>query len=304
MDYGLSTQKIPMNIAVYGRPFNDQAVIPFIQQVFDSLSLHSVDVYIHQQLFNYLKDKIDLTPYHILSDGDKIKGFIDAFITLGGDGTLLDMVSVIRDSCVPVIGINFGRLGFLASVNKSDIAGAIHAVVNKQYTLDSRGLLMVESEMNILGMDNFALNDITIHKRDDSAMITTNMFLDGEFLNSYWGDGIIIATATGSTAYSLSCGGPIIFPESNSIVVTPVSPHNLNVRPIVLPESSVLSFEVESRNANYILSCDSKTEVIDKPMRFKVQKANFELNLIRLNNESYLSTLRNKLLWGLDARNY
>ncbi|MFD2873931.1 NAD kinase [Mucilaginibacter ximonensis] len=293
-----------MKIAVYGRPFNDQAVIPFIQQVFDSLSLHSVDVYIHQQLFNYVKDKIDLTPYHILGDGDKIKGFIDAFITLGGDGTLLDMVSVIRDSCVPVIGINFGRLGFLASVNKSDIAGAIHAVVNKQYTLDSRGLLMVESEMNILGMDNFALNDITIHKRDDSAMITTNMFLDGEFLNSYWGDGIIIATATGSTAYSLSCGGPIIFPESNSIVVTPVSPHNLNVRPIVLPESSVLSFEVESRGANYILSCDSKTEVIDKPMRFKVQKASFELNLIRLNNESYLSTLRNKLLWGLDARNY
>jgi NAD+ kinase len=135
-------------------------------------------------------------------------------------------------------------------------------------------------------------------------MITTNMFLDGEFLNSYWGDGIIIATATGSTAYSLSCGGPIIFPESNSIVVTPVSPHNLNVRPIVLPDSSVLSFEVESRSANYILSCDSKTEVIDKTMRFKVQKAGFELNLIRLNNESYLSTLRNKLLWGIDARNY
>jgi len=293
-----------MKIAVYGRPFNDQAVIPFIQQVFDSLSLHSVDVYIHHQLYNYLNHKIDLSPYHVLNEGDKIKGFIDAFITLGGDGTLLDMVSVIRDSHVPVIGINFGRLGFLASVNKSDIAAAIHAVVNKQYTLDGRGLLMVESEMKILGMDNFALNDITIHKRDDSAMITTNMFLDGEFLNSYWGDGIIIATATGSTAYSLSCGGPIIFPESNSIVVTPVSPHNLNVRPIVLPDSSVLSFEVESRSANYILSCDSKTEVIDKTMRFKVQKAGFELNLIRLNNESYLSTLRNKLLWGIDARNY
>ncbi|WP_214071607.1 NAD kinase [Mucilaginibacter sp. dw_454] len=293
-----------MKIAVYGRPFNDQAVMPFIQQVFDSLSLHSVEIYVHHQLNNYLVDKINTGTYNILNEGDNIKGVIDAFITLGGDGTLLDMVSVIRDSCVPVIGINFGRLGFLASVNKTDIAAAIHAVVNHQYTLDGRGLLSVESEMNILGMDNFALNDITIHKRDDSAMITTSMFLDGEFLNSYWGDGIIIATATGSTAYSLSCGGPIIFPESNSIVVTPVSPHNLNVRPIVLPESSVLSFEVDSRGANYILSCDSKTEVIDKPMRFKVQKASFELNLIRLNNESYLSTLRNKLLWGLDARNY
>ncbi len=302
MVYGL--KESPMKIAVYGRPFNDQAVMPFIQQVFDSLSLHSVEIYVHHQLNNYLVDKINTGTYNILNEGDNIKGVIDAFITLGGDGTLLDMVSVIRDSCVPVIGINFGRLGFLASVNKTDIAAAIHAVVNHQYTLDGRGLLSVESEMNILGMDNFALNDITIHKRDDSAMITTSMFLDGEFLNSYWGDGIIIATATGSTAYSLSCGGPIIFPESNSIVVTPVSPHNLNVRPIVLPESSVLSFEVDSRGANYILSCDSKTEVIDKPMRFKVQKASFELNLIRLNNESYLSTLRNKLLWGLDARNY
>ncbi|MES2379131.1 MAG: NAD kinase [Bacteroidota bacterium] len=293
-----------MKIAVYGRQFNDEAALPFIQQVFDSLSLHSVDIYVHHQLNNYLSGKINTGIYNVLNDGDRIKGVIDAFITLGGDGTLLDMVSVIRDSGVPVIGINFGRLGFLASVNKTDIASAIHAVVNKQYTLDGRGLLSVESELNILGMDNFALNDITIHKRDDSAMITTNMFLDGEFLNSYWGDGIIIATATGSTAYSLSCGGPIIFPESNSIVVTPVAPHNLNVRPIILPDSSILSFEVESRNSNYILSCDSKTEIIDKPMRFKVQKANFELNLIRLSNESYLSTLRNKLLWGLDARNY
>ncbi|WP_299353734.1 NAD kinase [Mucilaginibacter sp.] len=293
-----------MKIAVYGRQFNDQAVLPYIQQVFDSLSLHSVEVYVHHQLNNYLAGKIDTVIYNVLNEGDKIKGLIDVFITLGGDGTLLDMVSVIRDSGVPVIGLNFGRLGFLASVNKSDIASAIHAVVNNQYTLDGRGLLTVESELNILGLDNFALNDITIHKRDDSAMITTNMFLDGEFLNSYWGDGIIIATATGSTAYSLSCGGPIIFPESNSIVVTPVAPHNLNVRPIVLPDSSVLSFEVESRSSNYILSCDSKTEIIDKPMRFKVQKAKFELNLIRLSNESYLSTLRNKLLWGLDARNY
>ncbi|HEY9533302.1 MAG TPA: NAD kinase [Mucilaginibacter sp.] len=293
-----------MKIAVYGRPFNDQAVIPFIQQVFDSLAQHSVDIYIHHQLNNYLKNKIDTSAYKVLSDGGPIKGVVDVFITLGGDGTLLDMVSVIRDSGVPVIGINFGRLGFLASVNKNDISAAIHAVINNEYTLDGRGLLSIESELNVFGKDNFALNDIAIHKRDDSAMITTNMFLDGEFLNSYWGDGIIIATATGSTAYSLSCGGPIIFPESNSIVVTPVSPHNLNVRPIVLPDSSVLSFEVESRGANYILSRDSRTEVIDKPMRFKVQKTNFELNLIRLNNESYLSTLRNKLLWGLDARNY
>jgi len=293
-----------MKIAVYGRPFNDAAVLPHIQQVFDILSHHKVEIYVHQQLNDYLKGKINTVKYDLLKKDDPIKGFIDVFLTLGGDGTLLDMVSVIRDSGVPVIGINFGRLGFLASVNKSDIAAAIHAVVNKEFTLDSRGLLSIESDKELFGGDNFALNDITIHKRDDAAMITTHMFLDGEFLNSYWGDGMIIATATGSTAYSLSCGGPIIFPQSNSIVVTPVSPHNLNVRPIVLPDTCVLSFEVESRNINYLISCDSRTATIEKPIKFHVRKANFQLNLIRLSNESYLSTLRNKLLWGLDARNY
>lgn len=293
-----------MRIAVYGRPFNDSAAIPFIQQVFDSLSQHNVEVYVHQQLNDYLSGKINTVTYKVLKKDDQIKGLIDLFLTLGGDGTLLDMVALIHDSGVPVIGINFGRLGFLASVNKSDIGAAIHAVVNKQFTLDSRGLLSIESDEDILGDNNFALNDITIHKRDDSAMITTHMFLDGEFLNSYWGDGMIIATATGSTAYSLSCGGPIIFPQSNGIVVTPVSPHNLNVRPIILPDSSILSFEVECRSNNYLLSCDSRTTVVDRPIKFHVRKAAFELNLIRLNNESYLSTLRNKLLWGLDARNY
>ena len=293
-----------MKIAIYGRPFNDPVVLPYIREVFDILTQHKVEIYIHQQLHNYLKDNISGVQYNVLGAGDSIKDFIDLFLTLGGDGTLLDMVTVISDSGIPIVGINFGRLGFLASINKSDIAAAIHAVVNKQFTLDSRELLRIDSELEIFGKDNFALNDITIHKRDDSAMITTHVFLDKEFLNSYWGDGIIISTSTGSTAYSLSCGGPIIFPESNSMVLTPVSPHNLNVRPIVLPDSSVLSFDVECRSANYLVSCDSRTAVIEKTMRFTVSKAGFKLNLIRLNNESYLSTLRNKLLWGLDARNY
>src|ERR1700754_3088845 len=293
-----------MKIAVYGRPFNDPSVIPYIQQVFDNLAHHGAEIYVHHQLNEYLKDKISTVKYSVLESTDSLKGFIDLFFTLGGDGTLLDMVAVIRDSGIPVIGINFGRLGFLASVNKSDIAAAIHAVVTKQFTLDKRGLLTIESEQQIFDEHNFALNDVTIHKRDDSAMITTHMYLDGEVLNSYWGDGIIIATATGSTAYSLSCGGPIIMPQSNSIVVTPVSPHNLNVRPIILPDSSNLCFEVESRSANYLVSCDSRVAVLDETVKFHVQKADFQLNLIRLNNESYLTTLRNKLLWGLDARNY
>jgi len=292
-----------MNIAIYGRQFNDTA-LPYIQQVFDNLAQHKAGIYVHHQLETYLDGRIATTSYKILKQGDHLKGLIDVFLTIGGDGTLLDMVSLIRDTGIPVIGINFGRLGFLASVNKNDIAAAIYAVVNNQFTLDARELLNIESEGDVFGNDNFALNDITFHKRDDSAMITTHAYLNNEILNSYWGDGIIISTSTGSTAYSLSCGGPIIFPQSNSIVITPISPHNLNVRPVILPDSSILTFEVECRSANYLVSCDSRTAVIERSMKFKISKAGFKLNLIRLNNESYLTTLRNKLLWGLDVRNY
>src|ERR1700710_2800537 len=281
-----------MRIAVYGRPFNDPAVLPYIQQVLDSLNQNGVEVYIHQQLYGYLQGNINTAGYNVLENVDQIKGFIDLFLTLGGDGTLLDMVTVIRDSGIPVIGINFGRLGFLASINKSDITAAIHAVVNKEFTLDCRELLTIDSSLKIFGDDNFALNDVTIHKRDDAAMIITHVFLNDEFLNSYWGDGIIISTSTGSTAYSLSCGGPIIFPQSNSIALTPVSPHNLNVRPIIIPDSSKLCFEVESRSANYLVSCDSRVAALDQTVKFHVQKADFQLNLVRLNNESYLTTLR------------
>lgn len=292
-----------MRIAVYGRPFND-TVLPYVQQVFDALTQHEVQVYVHQQLYTFLDGKIINAQYQVLDTNCQLCDLIDVLITLGGDGTLLDIVSLVRDTGVPVIGINFGRLGFLASINKSDIAAAVMAVVNRQYTLDDRELIRIDSDPAVFGPDNFALNDITIHKRDDAAMITMHAYLNGEFLNSYWGDGIIISTPTGSTAYSLSCGGPIIFPQSKAIVVTPVSPHNLNVRPIVLPDDSILTFEVETRSANYLISCDSRTAVIDKSMKFQVSKANFRLNLVRLNNQEYLSTLRSKLMWGLDARNY
>ena len=292
-----------MKIAIYGRPFNLE-VLPYVQEIFDNLEQHGVDIYVHHLLADFLSGKIVNVPYEVLKVDDNIRGFIDLFLTLGGDGTLLDMVNVIRDTGIPVIGINFGRLGFLATINKSDIGAAIFAVVNGEYTLDSRDLISINSETEVFGDDNFALNDITIHKRDDAAMIITRVYMDNEFLNAYWGDGIIISTATGSTAYSLSCGGPIIFPQSNCIVLTPVSPHNLNVRPIILPDTCNLSFEVESRSSNYLVSCDSRTATIDRPIRFNVHKAGFQLNLIRLNNETYLSTLRNKLLWGLDARNY
>ncbi|WDF56828.1 NAD kinase [Mucilaginibacter sp. KACC 22063] len=292
-----------MRIAVYGRPFNE-SVFPFARQVFEELQKNKVDIYVHQILNDFLSEQLPDFSFPTFDENRPLKDYIDVFLTLGGDGTLLDTVAIIRDSGIPVVGINFGRLGFLASINKDDIEEAVAAIAQGEFTLDSRSLIKISCNEQIFGANDFALNDITIHKRDDAAMITMHAYLDDEYLNSYWGDGMIISTSTGSTAYSMSCGGPIIFPQSDSIVVTPVSPHNLNVRPIVLPDTSVLTFEVETRSGNYLVSCDSRTAVVDKTIKFCVSKADFRINLIRLHNETYLKTLRSKLMWGIDARNY
>jgi NAD+ kinase len=181
---------------------------------------------------------------------------------------------------------------------------SIQALVNHEYSLDKRTLLNVESKHNLFGEENFALNDITIHRRDNTAMMIIHAYMNDEFINSYWADGLIIATPTGSTAYSLSCGGPIIFPSAQNFVITPIAPHNLNVRPVIIPDDVSLRFEVEARSTKFLVSCDSRTATVDRSVKITVNKAAFHVNLIRLHNESYLTTLRNKLLWGIDTRNY
>jgi NAD+ kinase len=294
-----------MKIAIYGRQFNNTA-LPHVQQIFNILAEQNIETLVHDKYNHFISGKIFFPKkFQIYRNyQDLMASDVDVMISLGGDGTLLDTVTLIRDSNIPVIGINFGRLGFLASINKDDISSAINSLINKEFTLDKRVQLCIESELNLFGNENFALNDVTIHKRDTSAMMIVHAYLNGDFLNSYWADGLIVATPTGSTAYSLSCGGPIMFPGSGNIVVTPISPHNLNVRPIVLSDTNVLSFEIEGRSSKYLLTCDSRTEVIDTSIKVRVKKADFGINLIRLNNENYLSTLRNKLLWGIDTRNY
>ena len=294
-----------MKIAIYGRQFNN-TVLPHVQQIFNILAEQNIETLVHDKYNQFISGKIFFPKkFQIYRNyQDLMLSDVDVMISLGGDGTLLDTVTLIRDSNIPVIGINFGRLGFLASINKDDISSAINSLINKEYTLDKRVQLCIESELNLFGNENFALNDVTIHKRDTSAMMIVHAYLNGDFLNSYWADGLIVATPTGSTAYSLSCGGPIMFPGSGNMVVTPISPHNLNVRPIVLSDTNVLSFEIEGRSSKYLLTCDSRTEVIDTSIKVRVKKADFGINLIRLNNENYLSTLRNKLLWGIDTRNY
>lgn len=293
-----------MRIAIYGRTFND-SVLPYVQQVFDSLQQYNVTPIIYQKFNAFLKDKIKLPANtEVFSGYDELFNHAEVFLSLGGDGTMLDTLSLIRNSNIPVIGINFGRLGFLASINKDEIATAIQALINKQFTLDKRSLLSLESENNLFAEENFAMNDITIHRRDNSAMMIIHAYMNNEFINSYWADGLIIATPTGSTAYSLSCGGPIIYPSSQNFVITPIAPHNLNVRPVIIPDNYSLSFEVEARESKFLLSCDSRTVTVERSVKINIKKADFSINLVRLNNESYLSTLRNKLLWGIDTRNY
>ncbi len=293
-----------MRIAIYGREFNS-TVLPYVQEVFNTLEDNQIEIVVFDKFHHFIGDKVKLpSATGFFKNNADLINHADVLLSLGGDGTLLDTVSLVRDSGIPIIGINFGRLGFLASVNKDDIRKAITALINNKFTLDSRSLLRIESENNLFGDENFALNDITIHRRDDSAMMVINAYMNNEFINSYWADGLIIATPTGSTAYSLSCGGPIIFPSSQSFVVTPVAPHNLNVRPLVIPDNVSLRFEVEARSAKFLVSCDSRTETVDKSVKITINKAYFDVNLVRLNEESYLTTLRKKLLWGIDARNY
>lgn len=293
-----------MKIAIYGREFND-SVLPFVQQVFKALSLYQIDVVVYTKFYNFLANKVTLSSNISTFASHQellIKG--DVLLSLGGDGTLLDTLSLVRDSQIPVIGINFGRLGFLASINKNEIDTAIDALVKGEYTLDKRSILNLESKSQLFGDENFALNDITIHRRDNSAMMIIHAYMNGEFVNSYWADGLIIATPTGSTAYSLSCGGPIILPNAQNFVITPIAPHNLNVRPIIVPDDVELTFEIEARSTKFLVSCDSRTETVDRSVKITINKAKFNVNLIRLNNETYLTTLRNKLLWGIDTRNY
>lgn len=293
-----------MKIAIYGRDFND-SVLPFVQEVFDILAENHITILIYQRFNNFIKNKITIPAnVSVFVNHQELADHADVLLSLGGDGTLLDTLSLIRNSQIPVIGINFGRLGFLASINKNEIKKAIEALVNGKYTLDKRSILNLESQSSLFGEENFALNDITIHRRDNSAMMIIHAYMNGEFINSYWADGLIIATPTGSTAYSLSCGGPIILPNAQNFVITPIAPHNLNVRPVIVPDDVVLAFEIEARSTKFLVSCDSRTETVDRSVKITVNKANFNINLIRLNNESYLTTLRNKLLWGIDTRNY
>lgn len=295
-----------MKIAVYGREFQP-SVIPYVQHLFDSLTTKGAELWIYGDFYDFLKQQQVVCPQQLHTYTTKIglPSDVGFMLSLGGDGTMLAAVSIVGDSGIPVAGINFGRLGFLADISKDDIDTAMDAILKGDYDIQARTLVSVESAQTTLFNGNhFALNDVTLFKSDSSAMITINAHVNGELLNAYWADGIIVATPTGSTAYSLSCGGPILMPGSGNFVITPISPHNLNVRPVVISDEVELRLDIESRSGKFLLSCDSKTTAVSSDIRLTVRKAHYQAKLIRMKNYRYFSTLRNKLLWGLDARNY
>ena len=292
-----------MKIAIYSRVIDlDQQAD--VQHLFDELAKENVQPVIYEPFHAVLKSCIRFPgPVEVFTQSDDLDESFDFLISLGGDGTLLDTVTLVNDKNIPVLGINFGRLGFLASIGREELQTAVKSLINRTYVIDKRSLIQLDASRSIFDSKTYALNEFAIHKTDTSPMIKIHTYLNGEFLNTYWSDGVIVATPTGSTGYSLSCNGPVVFPESGSFVITPVAPHNLNVRPIVVPDNNIISFEVEGRTDSFICALDARKEVVDKKIQLAVRRAAFTISLIRLNENNFLQTLRNKLSWGLDTRN-
>jgi NAD+ kinase len=224
-------------------------------------------------------------------------------ISIGGDGTILDTVSFIRDTQIPILGINFGRMGFLAAIGKENIEEIMRALIEKTYIVEERELLEIICDKPLFGRENFGLNEFTLQRKNSSTMININAYINDELVTTYWADGLIVATPTGSTGYSLSCGGPIVYPNSQTFIITPVAPHNLNVRPLVVPNSAVLRFEVSGRGNRFLATVDTRIQNIDSSYNIIVQKAKFTAPLVSLNNKTFINALRTKLHWGLDKRN-
>jgi len=291
-----------MKIGVHGKEFTRQSA-PFIERVFEILQHHHADVYVSSTFNQFLKHSaFRKFKFQIYEPGDNLKK-LKFFISVGGDGTLLESLTHVGKTEVPILGINTGRLGFLATISREETEKAMAKIIEGDYYLDKRAALKLTSNQEIFGKLNFGLNDFTVVKKDTSSMITIHTYIDNEFLNSYWADGIIVSSPTGSTGYSLSCGGPLIFPRSGNFVITPISPHNLTVRPIVVSDSSEISFQIEGRSKKFLVSLDSRIATVDSSVKLKISKANFNVNLIQLEGHHYFKTLRQKLNWGLDIRN-
>jgi NAD+ kinase len=290
-----------MRITLHGIGI-EKAFLPYIEQLIALLKAHQIEYFFTEAFLKVLK-KIGFNDSVSPIAFKEMLPTMDFVFSVGGDGTLLDTVSLIGALEIPIVGINTGRLGFLATVAKNDLDKAVPQLVQGAYTLEPRSLVSLSTDKPLFNGLNFGLNEFTIHKRDTSSMITVHTYINGQYLNSYWSDGLIVATPTGSTGYSLSCGGPLIAPEGKNFVITPVSPHNLNVRPIVISDDSEISFQVEGRTEKILISLDSRSMPIDASMKLIIKKAEFNAILVKFADYHYFDTLRQKLNWGFDMRN-
>ncbi len=292
-----------MLIAIYNRRFGEREKL-IIQQLFKTLKVYKCELLIFEGMVSNLK-KYDLLPaqFRTFSEQSHLPKDVRCLLSLGGDGTILDAVTYVGSSNIPILGINLGRLGFLAGTGVDEVQSAIEQLQANNYIIDRRSLIHLDSSEPLFPDSPFALNEFTLHRKDSSSMIIIHAYINGEFLATYWADGIIVSTPTGSTGYSLSCGGPIIFPQANNFVITPVAPHNLNIRPVVVPDDQVISFEIEGRAKQFLCTLDARSAPISTDVSLAVRKEKFGINLIRLEGQNFLQTLRNKMYWGIDRRN-
>jgi NAD+ kinase len=290
------------SIAIHGRALNPNT-LPYYTSIVKYLSEKGIQISISESFRSLNKGVLppdSFGTFEKISDSYKP----DAVFSLGGDGTILDSLTLIGAYETPILGINMGRLGFLATIALDQVIKALDQFFERHFWYDMRSLVTFEaSHGNIFGDSRFALNELAIMRKEKSSMLRVNAYLNGDYLTTYWADGVMVSTPTGSTGYSLSCGGPILMPQTHNFVITPVSPHNLNLRPLIVSDTSEITFEVEGGDVGYLISMDSRSEGIDNNMKLKVKKAPFKANLIRIEGDSFVETLRNKLSWGLDKRN-
>ncbi|MBP6456008.1 MAG: NAD kinase [Chitinophagaceae bacterium] len=293
-----------MRIAIYNREFDFEDIF-CLKELFFQFQENNVLPVIYKDMIPLLKNA-SLLPeqFDVFSETEKLNTKkVNYVMSLGGDGTMLDTVCHVADTQIPILGVNLGRLGFLAATGKDQIDFALQSLIKSRYKIDERELIHLDANMPIFKDAPFALNEFSIHRKDSSSLIVIHTYINGEFLCSYWADGIIVSTPTGSTGYSLSCGGPVIFPQANIFVITAVAPHNLNVRPIVVSNENIISFEIEGRSKEFLCTLDARSETIDNSVSIAVRKENFKTKLIRLEGQNFLQTLQSKMYWGMDKRN-
>ena len=294
-----------MKVAIFGQYYKNDTK-PIIKDIFVFFNRNNVELAIEENFLKILhEEKILEKNYTTFSSSEDLNTSFDILISIGGDGTILRAATYVRDSGIPILGVNAGRLGFLAKVQKENIGSFLQLVLEKKYTISKRTLLSLETSPvdSIEKEINFAMNEVTVSRKDTTSMITIETFLNGEYLNSYWADGLIISTPTGSTGYSLSCGGPVLTPDVASLVITPIAPHNLNARPLVIPDDTEIKLRVSGREEQYLVSLDSRITSINNNTELTIRKTPFKINMVEIPEETFLKTLRNKLLWGEDKRN-